>query len=607
MKPEKIKILTENIPRELTTLNKWICWKWIQRKGKWTKPPYIPSTGKLAKSNDPTTWVSFFDALGACNKSDKYDGIGFMFSEDDPYTGIDFDDCRGKKTGTITPETLTEINSFNSYTEISPSQCGFKTLIKGVPPGKDHHSGALGVFSKTRYFCITGHVLNGYPTIENRQTELDEFYHKYWGKKEIDPLEDIIQQALRSDPKFASLYSGNIMGYPSQSEADSALCMKLAFWVGKDPAKIDYYFMQSGMYREKWQRKDYRDKTISRAIDLVSDTYSNKVDGVDNSRQSGRGRQKETGVDKSRQEVDRVDRNLSAEIRIWAKEFPGIFSVNQLDKDVGIYNRNDKKNRSKVLVDLVVEGIIERYGSVRGTYRTIDNEEDEIDFLNCKTNRIDFRLPFNLHNLVRIMPGNIIVIAGESNSGKTALIVNTILLNSIYYEYTNSIYSRVTAPVAKNQMIYLFSSEMRDQEMKLRLESTPVALNKWPTFLKAYSRSENFHDVIKPDEINIVDFLEVHDEFYKVGGFIRKIHEKLKNGICIICIQKNAGTDFGLGGQRSIEKARLYISLAKGYPHHVAKIVKGKNWINESHEGENVKFDVVKGWNLIQKTEWQRY
>ena len=148
---------------------------------------------------------------------------------------------------------------------------------------------------------------------------------------------------------------------------------------------------------------------------------------------------------------------------------------------------------------------------------------------------------------------------------------------------------------------------MRDQEMKLRLESTPVALNKWPTFLKAYSRSENFHDVIKPDEINIVDFLEVHDEFYKVGGFIRKIHEKLKNGICIICIQKNAGTDFGLGGQRSIEKARLYISLAKGYPHHVAKIVKGKNWINESHEGENVKFDVVKGWNLIQKTEWQRY
>ena len=76
-----------------------------------------------------------------------------MISENDPYVGIDWDDCRDPETGEIEDLIISNLlASFDSYTEVSPSGTGLKTLIKGRLPGKDHHGDKVGVFSKTRYF-----------------------------------------------------------------------------------------------------------------------------------------------------------------------------------------------------------------------------------------------------------------------------------------------------------------------------------------------------------------------------------------------------------------------------------------------------------------------
>ena len=50
------------IPSELTSRDQWVVWRWEIRKGKLNKPPYQPN-GSPAKSNDPTTWVSFQAAI----------------------------------------------------------------------------------------------------------------------------------------------------------------------------------------------------------------------------------------------------------------------------------------------------------------------------------------------------------------------------------------------------------------------------------------------------------------------------------------------------------------------------------------------------------------
>ncbi len=102
---------------------------------------------------------------------------------------------------------------------------------------------------------------------------------------------------------------------------------------------------------------------------------------------------------------------------------------------------------------------------------------------------------------------------------------------------------------------------------------------------------------------DIIDFLEISDEFYKIAGMIKEIYDKLKKGIAIIALQKNPKAEFGIGGARSIEKARLYVTLEKG----IAKIVSGKNWASETNpNGLYRTFKLVQGAKFITQEGWKR-
>ena len=72
----------------------------------------------------------------------------------------------------------------------------------------------------------------------------------------------------KNGDKFRKLWAGQwqTLGYPSQSEADEALVGMLAFWTGPNSDRIDQMFRRSGLYRHKWERPDYRDRTIDRVL-----------------------------------------------------------------------------------------------------------------------------------------------------------------------------------------------------------------------------------------------------------------------------------------------------------------------------------------------------
>jgi len=188
--------------------------------------------------------------------------------------------------------------------------------------------------------------------------------------------------------------------------------------------------------------------------------------------------------------------------------------------------------------------------------------------------------------MVEIMNGNLIVIAGVPNTGKTALVLNILRYNM------------------KKWGVHYFNSEMGASELKKRLELFDDAtLPDWEN-LNAYERSDNFGDVVVSGKgnLNVIDFLEIHDNFYEVGGKLNDIYRKLKGAIGIVCLQKNAGVDTGLGGMRSLEKPRLYLAVDYGK----VKIVKAKNW--KGHENPNRKqceFKIVKGCNLIMTSQWK--
>src|SRR5262249_31758772 len=83
----------------------------------------------------------------------------------------------------------------------------------------------------------------------------------------------------KNGDKFKLLWAGDYKaaGYASQSEADLALCGLLAFWCDGDRDRIGRLFRMSGLIRKKWERDDYRNRTIDRALSGKTEFYRSKL------------------------------------------------------------------------------------------------------------------------------------------------------------------------------------------------------------------------------------------------------------------------------------------------------------------------------------------
>jgi hypothetical protein len=283
-----------SIPQELKDRAQWVCWQEEFRDGKPTKVPYNPSTKKRADSQDPTSWGSFEKALETVSQN-GFKGIGFVFSANDPYCGVDLDKCREPEGGVIGPKAQELIKRLFSYSEVSPSKTGVHIIVKATLPPKGRRKGKVEMYNSGRYFTFTGDHLEDTPiTIEERQPELEALHAEIFGKssekskqgpgrstKEApDELSDdeLINKICKSKiaNKFRDLWRGDIdylkyqYRYASASEADLALCLILAFWTGKSAEWMDRLFRKSHLMRPKWDeyRGDltYGQKTIEKAI-----------------------------------------------------------------------------------------------------------------------------------------------------------------------------------------------------------------------------------------------------------------------------------------------------------------------------------------------------
>ncbi len=171
-KPAPIKPALDMIPPELKALPQWVGWVYFSRDGKWQKMPINPADGKPAEANIPDTWGTF-EAAVARWQSDDLAGIGFEFSNQDDYCGVDFDDVRDPETGDLTDNVQDWIARFSTYTEISPSGTGVKLIGKGKLPGKGKNYGKVEIYDRGRFFALTGQRLPGPASPQPWQEALD--------------------------------------------------------------------------------------------------------------------------------------------------------------------------------------------------------------------------------------------------------------------------------------------------------------------------------------------------------------------------------------------------------------------------------------------------
>lgn len=137
---------------DLKKVDQWVCWD--DSNGR--KMP-ISVKGGAASSTDPKTWGSYVSAV-ECAEVNGYSGIGFVFSKEDKFCGVDLDDCIDDN-GFVSETAWGIIDALGSYTEISPSGKGVKIFGRCDKILKGRNRDKIEAYTHGRFFTFTGDIV----------------------------------------------------------------------------------------------------------------------------------------------------------------------------------------------------------------------------------------------------------------------------------------------------------------------------------------------------------------------------------------------------------------------------------------------------------------
>lgn len=227
----------------------------------------------------------------------------------------------------------------------------------------------------------------------------------------------------------------------------------------------------------------------------------------------------------------------------------------------------------------------------RDSYRIIERELNEIVWWTDKEKKIlDVRWPYGVEDTTEfgfednivLYPGDVIGLAGEGNKGKTCMALN-FLLNNLD-KFPDSIY---------------FTSEFNDVKFRERIKSfdwVNIYNDGKPKFRLA-KLEENFQDKLIPTGLNVVDWVDMPDEPWKIGQIFKKGSNKLTTGLLFICLQKRSYKPFAVGGEAAMDYASAFFSIIfdKTLSSNVLKVEKVKEPGNSNPNYKKFSFGIAKG------------
>jgi hypothetical protein len=215
-------------------------------------------------------------------KSHNISGIGFVLGYRSGIVGIDLDDVLHSDGRVAHQKYLQLADTFNSYTELSPSGTGLHVLIGAQYEGGRRMDG-LEVYGQGRFFTVTGKSYGHPRPLANRQAEvlqlvadIDTLRGKSgkgtlnWDAPQKYEDEEVYRmaQTAANGQKFFDLWNGQWQSYyGSQSEADVALVNIIGFYTD-NVHQIQRMFLLSGLgQRDKAKRNDYVLQLIAKSQD----------------------------------------------------------------------------------------------------------------------------------------------------------------------------------------------------------------------------------------------------------------------------------------------------------------------------------------------------
>jgi putative DNA primase/helicase len=310
---------------EMRVSDQWLYSRLVEKAdGNWSKPP-CDANGYFIDGTDPNNLKSFEIAFPTCKANlGKLSGLAFSIQASSPIKAMDFDHVYDKETRKWNQQALEELKSLKTRVEWSPSDTGVHVYFTCTLMLENENQTQPDGTKREIYFgkhitTVTGKVVEGFPTAIN---EVDpelviQFYNKWFSdKKEVHakkeatdktgtktagkdnflpfdtlkpfvnkpdrvlkdlfPTKDQVMVLCRNAPnglgeKFDRLFKGNITGYtsekgkPDESRADLAIASLIVFHTS-DYWIIKEIIQESALWDEKWERNNYCQRTIMKAI-----------------------------------------------------------------------------------------------------------------------------------------------------------------------------------------------------------------------------------------------------------------------------------------------------------------------------------------------------
>ena len=269
----------------------------------------------------------------------------------------------------------------------------------------------------------------------------------------------------------------------------------------------------------------------------------------------------------------------------------GEFSLQEVYTSLSVSDKTVKANIRNALMRRSKQGLIESIGKKNGIYRRVASDCEQNSWVEeIEVEPEDITLPLGVTDVLCVQKGDMVVVAGEPSCGKTAYLLQVIAQN--YHKY---------------EIHYFNSSETGASMFKKRLFKHPEIKKESIDVLKSrihhYDRFNNLHDVIKQGSnvINIIDYMEVYQEFWMIAEKLAKIHQKQDGSMSIVAVQKSTASSSPVGGTFGMQKPSIVVSLAK----NKAKILKAKEYkTKDDPVGCEKKFKISAGYRFVEEGDW---
>ncbi len=244
---------------------------------------------------------------------------------------------------------------------------------------------------------------------------------------------------------------------------------------------------------------------------------------------------------------------------------------------------SERENRYYVAVKLSKEVAKGRLEKVNRTYRYINKDFKPIEWFRYAAQDVlplawpyshadGSRFGFDGH--LNIRPNDIVVVAGESNRGKSTFCRNLLWEN-----------------------MDRFPCRMLVNEWSPGRFVDVISRMGWASGLKEdgtpkFELLECYRDwkyAVRPGAVNIIDWLTVKDHFWEIDDVLEGIQQQLGGGVAVVAIQKAGDKAYGEGGSYSERHAALYLSIGR----EVLTVKKAKDWRGVNPDGQHYGFSIV--------------